>query len=173
MADLGALDPGGGPAPGEHNFFRGVPLAERDATTRAAIAEVGEAFGTSRLVAAWEEALGTPSAVGPGRWVHGDLHGANLLVHHGRLCAVVDFDALGVGDPACDAMAAWTFVPAGVRRAFRDAAGTEDDAWSRGRGWALSFGLVALPYYRRTNPSLAAVARRAVEAVLADVDRRG
>ena len=30
------IDPSGGPSPGEHNFFRGVPLAMRDAQVRSA-----------------------------------------------------------------------------------------------------------------------------------------
>ena len=35
IAALRRIDPAGGPLPGEHNFFRGVPLAERDARVRA------------------------------------------------------------------------------------------------------------------------------------------
>ena len=51
--------------------------------------------------------------------------------------------ALGVGDPAADAV------------------------WARGRGWALCFGLVAEHYYRGgRNPVLAGVGHRAVREVL-------
>ena len=38
----------------------------------------------------------------------------------------------------------------------------------RGRGWALSWALIALPYYRETNPTLAGYAQRAIDEVLAD-----
>ena len=38
----------------------------------------------------------------------------------------------------------------------------------RGRGWALSVGLIALPYYLSTNPVLAGIARRAIDEALAD-----
>jgi aminoglycoside phosphotransferase (APT) family kinase protein len=31
----------------------------------------------------------------------------------------------------------------------------DDASWERGRGWALWTGIVALPYYRETNPELA------------------
>jgi hypothetical protein len=41
-------------------------------------------------------------------------------------------------------------------------------SWSRGRGWALSVGMIAVPYHHQTNPVLAAVGRRAIAAVLAD-----
>ena len=40
VAALQRIYPTGGPPPGEHNFFRGVPLAARDAQTRAAIASL-------------------------------------------------------------------------------------------------------------------------------------
>ena len=43
-------------------------------------------------------------------WVHGDVAPGNLLVKDGKLCAVIDFGILGVGDPACDAAMAWTFL---------------------------------------------------------------
>ena len=102
--------------------------------------------------------------------IHGDLQPANLLVRNGRLSAVIDFGCLGAGDPACDLMAAWTFLPSPARYAFRAATGADDAAWARGRGWALSFGLIALPYYESTNPALAAIARRTIDEVLTELD---
>jgi aminoglycoside phosphotransferase (APT) family kinase protein len=44
----------------------------------------------------------------------------------------------------------------------------DDTTWARGRGWALSFGLIALPYYQSTNPVLAGIARCAIDEALAD-----
>jgi hypothetical protein len=37
------------------------------------------------------------------------------------------------------------------------------------RGWALSVGLIALPYYQSTDPVLAAIARHTIDEVLADL----
>ncbi|PJF39166.1 MAG: phosphotransferase, partial [Phototrophicales bacterium] len=51
---------------------------------------------------------------------------------------------------------------------FRDAVSVDEATWARGRGWALSVGLIALPYYQHTNPTLADISRRAIGAVLAD-----
>ena len=73
-----------------------------------------------------------------------------------------------MGDPACDVMAAWLFLPAETRDVFRDALQVDDATWTRGRGWALSMGLIALPYYQNTNPVLAGIARRAIDAAVAD-----
>ncbi len=54
-----------------------------------------------------------------------------------------------------------------ARGVFRAALGVDAATWARGRGWALSVGLIALPYYQHTNPVLAGVARRAIAEVLA------
>jgi hypothetical protein len=37
-----------------------------------------------------------------------------------------------------------------------------------GRGWALSVALIALPYYKDTNPVFADVARHLIREVLAE-----
>ena len=41
----------------------------------------------------------------------------------------------------------------------------------RARGWALSIALMQLPYYRSTNPLLAAGARYTIDEVLAEHER--
>jgi aminoglycoside phosphotransferase (APT) family kinase protein len=101
-------------------------------------------------------------------WLHGDLQAGNLLAMNGRLSAVIDFGCLAVGDPAYDVMTAWLYLPAAVRDEFRAATKADPATWTRARGLALSVGLIALPYYRETNPALAASARRAIETAVAD-----
>ncbi len=80
---------------------------------------------------------------------------------------MIDFGCLGVGDPACDVMAAWLLLSAESRHVFRDTLQVDDATWARGRGWALSVGVIALPYYRTSNPILAGIARRAIDEALA------
>ncbi len=60
VAALHRIDPDGGPPPGEHNFLRGVPLAVRDAQTRAAIGSLC-VLDTGAVTAAWEAALRAPA----------------------------------------------------------------------------------------------------------------
>jgi aminoglycoside phosphotransferase (APT) family kinase protein len=163
VAALRRADPTGGPIAN-----RGRPLAVRERETRAAIEALRGRVDVDGVTAAWEQALATPPWDGPPHWVHGDLHAANLLSHAGRITAVIDFGSSGTGDPACDLMAAWTLLTARTRDLFRAEAGVDDATWARGRGWALTFGVVALPYYEKTNPMLAAIARSAIEEVLAD-----
>jgi aminoglycoside phosphotransferase (APT) family kinase protein len=148
---------------------RGQPLATRDAPTRAAIAELHGMIDTGAATAAWEEALLLPEWSGRPAWMHGDLAPGNVLVAHGRLSAVIDFAGVGVGDPSVDLIVAWNLLPAGARDTFRTALGADDATWRRGRGWALSIALIQLPYYRETNPVLAANARHVIREVLADV----
>lgn len=165
---LQRIDSTGGPLSGTHNVSRGVPLATRDAATRAAIASLDGMLDTEAATAAWDAALQAPVWDGPPVWFHGDLQSGNLLAVEGRLSAVIDFGCLGVGDPACDAMVAWSYFSADTREDFRVALAVDDATWARGRGWALSVGLIALPYYQSTNPVLAGISRYAIDQVLAD-----
>lgn len=168
LAALRSTDAAGGPAPGQHNFHRGVPLALRDAQTRQAIAALDGIIDTSAAASAWEAALEAPAWHGPPTWLHGDLHPANLLVDDGALSAVIDFGGLSVGDPACDLMVGWTLLTPASRKALQSTVPIDDATWRRGRGWALSFALIALPYYLDTNPVLASIARRTIAEVLGD-----
>jgi aminoglycoside phosphotransferase (APT) family kinase protein len=171
VAALQRIDPAGGPPPGAHNFARGGPLATRDAATRAAIATLHGTLDADPVTAAWEAALQVPAWNGPPVWLHGDLQAGNLLAQNGRLTAVIGFGCLGVGDPACAVMVTWTYLSAETREAFRAALPVDDATWARGRGWALSFGLIALPYYRNSNPVLSGIARHAIDEALADQER--
>ncbi|MBN0043811.1 aminoglycoside phosphotransferase family protein [Streptomyces actuosus] len=152
---------------------RGVPLARRDEPTRAAVAELGERVDADAVTALWEEALRAPAHDGPPVWAHGDLSPGNVLVEHGRLGAVIDFATAGVGDPAVDLIVAWNLLPAAARGTFRKAVGCDDAEWARGRGWALSIALIALPYYWRTNPPLADNSRHVIREILAESARSG
>ncbi len=169
ITTLQQIDPTGGPPPGEHNSGRGVPLAERDGQTRQAIATLEGLIDTKAATAAWEIALEAPVWTGPPVWLHGDLQSGNLLAVERVLTAVIDFGCLGVGDPACDLMVAWNLFSGEARQAFRAALAVDEASWARGRGWALSVGLIALPYYHQTNPVLASIARFAIHQVLADL----
>jgi aminoglycoside phosphotransferase (APT) family kinase protein len=149
---------------------RAGPLAERDAEVRGAIGEVAGEFDPAAVSTAWDAALQAPVWDGPPLWTHGDLLRGNLLLREGRLAAVIDWSLLGVGDPACDAIAAWSVLPPETRQLFRTEAGFDDATWARGRGWALCCGLLQVPYYTETNPELADNGRHMVRAILAEAN---
>jgi aminoglycoside phosphotransferase (APT) family kinase protein len=146
---------------------RGAPLEGQDESARSALVALEGMIDTDAATAAWDEALATPEWSGSPVWIHGDLLPGNLLLEGGRLTGVIDWSLLGIGDPACDMMIAWGLLPAEARDVFRAQLDVDDATWMRGRGWALSIALIALPYYKDTNPVFADVARHLIREVLA------
>jgi aminoglycoside phosphotransferase (APT) family kinase protein len=103
-------------------------------------------------------------------WIHTDLLRPNLLVHEGRLGAVIDFGGVGVGDPAADVIAAWSVFSQAGRGMFRDVLDVDDGTWKRARGFALHQAAMIIPYYEVTNPGFVSLAKRTVEEILADLN---
>jgi aminoglycoside phosphotransferase (APT) family kinase protein len=165
VAALRRFDPTGGPP-----SFRGGPVSARDDDVRAAIRELGGdgTVDADAATAAWEATLAAAEWDRAPVWLHADLHPGNVLTRRGRLTAVIDFGGLGVGDPACDLLAAWTLLTAETRELFRAEAQVDDATWMRGRGWGLNFGLGAVYVHRDTNPVLAAIGRHAIAQTIAD-----
>ena len=170
LTALYRIDPSGGPPPGQHNFFRGGPLAVYDAETRQALATLDGRIDTDAALAAWEAALAS-SWHGAPVWFHGDVAAGNLLVERGCLSAVIDFGTSGVGDPSCDLVIAWTLFEGESREAFRGVLGTDDASWARGRGWALWKALITLADVIDTDLLLAARLRHEIDDILADHQR--
>jgi aminoglycoside phosphotransferase (APT) family kinase protein len=145
---------------------RGIPLAERDKEIRYWLARFD---GDSAVVAEWERAVAAPPWGGPPVWHHGDLDARNWLVRDGRLNGVIDWGAMGVGDPACDVMVAWKLHSPAARDAFREALPTDDATWERARGWALSQAVAILAYYTpENNPTLCHEAESWLDLVLSE-----
>jgi aminoglycoside phosphotransferase (APT) family kinase protein len=154
------------PAAAPTNPFRGVPLAQRADSVAAALPIVPR--GQRALVArAWGEALEAASHTGADLWVHGDLHGLNVLASRGRITGVIDFGDLCAGDPATDLASAWLLLDRSGRARMRAALGTDDAAWARGRGWAASFGLTFLAHSADSTVT-ASIGRRVLEEVCGD-----
>jgi len=160
---LQAIDPAGGPV----SSFRGGTLAALDPGSQAAAAALRGSLDVRPALEAWAAAVAGPAWTGPPVWMHGDLHPANLVISNGELAGVIDFGLVGVGDPACDLMVAWTYLPARARQVFRDALAVDDPTWARGRGWALHLGLRAAAY-SADNPVLERIGRYTITEVLAD-----
>jgi len=146
---------------------RGGGLAPLDAEVREAIAVLDGEYDAAVLTALWDDALAAEPWGAAPLWVHSDLLPSNLLVDaHGRLAGVLDWASAGVGDPACELLAAWNVFPARARERFRVGLGCDDATWRRGRGWAVSQAALALPYYRNTNPGMVEMAARALAALM-------
>ncbi|WP_232661923.1 aminoglycoside phosphotransferase family protein [Pseudonocardia sp. TRM90224] len=149
--------------------LRPHPLHGDDTEVRSDIHALGAdgVVDDAAATAVWEAARAAPSSRFP-EWIHGDLFPMNLLAERGMLSAVIDFDLMGAGDSAVDLVPAWTLLTAETRPLFREASGVDDDAWVRGRGWALRAALGAIRKYGRSSDPRAAIGRYALSQTLAD-----
>jgi aminoglycoside phosphotransferase (APT) family kinase protein len=107
------------PAPDEapRNPWRGVPLVQRAGSVREALPAVPQPERRA-ATGLWEQALEVGEHDGPPLWLHGDLHGFNVLTGRDRITGVVDFGDLCVGDPATDLAGVWMVLDAHGRGAF-------------------------------------------------------
>ncbi|WP_439378269.1 aminoglycoside phosphotransferase family protein [Amycolatopsis lexingtonensis] len=153
LAALQDVDPAGAPGPGKHNWFRGGTLRTFDELARHRLDGLTGEIWQAALDARWD---------GVARWFHGDVAAGNLLLHNGKLTAVIDFGSCGAGDPACDVAIAWTLLTADGRRVFRERLAIDDATWARGRGWALWKTLVTLA---RASGREAAEAQRVLDEI--------
>ena len=162
---LQRLDPAEGPraTPGDP----GASISFKDEKVRHAIASTRELFDTNALTAAWETALDAPEWDAEPRWLHGDMLGGNVLMSGGRIRAIIDWGSAGVGDPACDLMAAWSLFSGESRLRFQNAMAADDATWARARGWAIR-RVVNVSYYANSNAPFVADARDTIENVLAE-----
>jgi len=137
------------PAPAEapHNPWRSIPLTQRQTPFEQCALDYETHSGAlgAQLHRIWDQAVRTPIDVPP-TWIHGDLHPRNVLVHNGRLSAVIDWGDLAQGDRAADLAATWMLLPQADDRArlmsrYRSASA---QTWTRARGWALLYALIVL-----------------------------
>ncbi len=161
------------PAPSDApvNPFR-TSLASRADVFCERLARVGRRLDGELAMAAWHAVVAEPDWHGPPVWLHGDLHPANLVVHEGRLRAVIDFGDLTAGDPAVDLAVAWMLWPGPLRRVFRTvvertSVWINDATWRRARGWALALGVAYLAH-SSNNPIMDGIGSRTVTAVLTE-----
>ncbi len=146
---------------------RGVPLKELDIETRKALKALENDMDTKALAILWENLSNVRCWDKPPVWIHGDLLPGNILIQNNRLSAIIDFADVGLGDPACDLIVAWSLLNANSRAIFRKRlVDIDEHTWERGKGWALSIALIIIPYYKNTNPVLTSVARRIIEQLL-------
>ena len=114
LRDVDAAD-----GPSKPPGSRGTPLVHADDTVRAGLERLrahDDGIDLAAAEHAWQACVSAPDWAGDPVWIHGDLQPGNLVVDDGRLVAVIDWGALGVGDPAPDLAAAlWTFTGAARR----------------------------------------------------------
>lgn len=136
LSSLYRLDASQGPEGGLHNYFRGCHPSAYDEQARDLIYALDGTIDVDNALLCWERALATRWEK-EGVWVHGDVAIGNVLIREGKLAAVIDFGCMGVGDPACDLVIAWTYFTKSAREQFMSRMKMDTDTWDRARGWAL------------------------------------
>ena len=84
----------------------------------------------------------------------GDFEKVNLLIKNGKLCAVIDFGNMAVGDPACDYVIAWTYYDHLSRKIFLDDLHIDQATINRSKAWALWKALITLNNPKRRDSAL-------------------
>lgn len=136
LNELHTIDSIGGPLPGPHNYWRGEHPSVYDLEARVALKELTQLIDTRQAIALWETAIASHWKRNP-VWIHGDLASGNILINEGKLSAIIDFGCMGIGDPACDLVIAWTFLNKESRQVFKKHLDLDENTWARARGWAL------------------------------------
>lgn len=167
LSALQRIDSSSGPMPGPHSFYRGGALITYDAEVRQAITALKKKIDGDAATDIWERALSTHLNGAP-VWIHGDISAGNLLVKEGKLCGVIDFGQLAVGDPACDLAIAWTLFKGKSREVFRAHLPLDAGTWARGRAWTLWKALVTAAGLTNPNNTESAQCRRILDEVLAE-----
>lgn len=156
-----------GPPPGQHNWWRGNHVSFYDKDAREQIAALSTWLDASKALHLWENASETRWNKEP-VWIHGDFAPGNILMHNGKVSAVIDFGGMGVGDPACDLVIAWTLLHAKARKAFIHALNLDEATWLRARAWALWKATFELFSITDKQSSAAQEHLKIVNAVLSD-----
>ncbi len=142
-------------------------LSAMDEQIRGAVDGALHLIDGDAFLAASDDALDAPEFDGKPSRAHGDLLAGNVLVHEGRLHAVIDWAGICRAEPVRELMAAWMLFDRDSRAVFRARAEADDNTWRRARGWALT-RIFGVAYYEKTNPFFSLDARRTIAEVLAD-----
>ncbi|WP_440110910.1 aminoglycoside phosphotransferase family protein [Paenibacillus sp. QZ-Y1] len=150
LKELESIDASHGIPAGTQNFHRGGSLAVYDQDTRSVIERLSGHYDQKLITEIWETALATKYQSTP-LWLHGDVAVGNLLVRDGRMCGVIDFGTMGVGDPSSDLVMAWNFFDDASRPIFLSSMNVDQDTVNRARGWALWKALITYAWNEQSS----------------------
>ena len=127
------------------------------------------ALVTKKIRQQWDKSIHTPIDT-ERTWIHGDLHARNVLVHEGRITAVIDWGDITSGDSATDLASIWLLFPdRETRRALISSFTHLSEAtWHRARGWAILFAVLLLDTGLVNDPRNAEIGRKTLQNILED-----
>lgn len=132
LKELQSIENVDGPIPGQHNWWRGDHVSVYDKGAREQIGKLSSIIDANKALNLWERACQTKWHKNP-VWVHGDMAIGNMLIKDSKLSAIIDFGGMGLGDPACDLVIAWTFFKNKVRDVFIREISLDQNTWLRAK----------------------------------------
>ena len=165
LKELQSIDDVDGPAPGQHNWWRGDHVSVYDKGAREQISELSTVINKGKAIDLWERACKTKWDKSP-VWIHGDFAIGNMLLKNGKLSAIIDFGGVALGDPACDLVVAWTFLNGKARDIFIQEMDLDEDTWLRAKAWALWKATFELCQIADKNSPEALIQKRIIEDVI-------
>jgi len=75
---------------------------------------------------------------------------------------------MGIGDPACDLVIAWTFLKNESRKIFKICVDLDNNTWERARGWALWKALITLASLKDKTSLEALNQKHIIEEVISE-----
>ena len=149
---------------------RGGDLHDHDEWLETCFVRSAGLLDVNRLRRMWAELRDLPRGDAADVMNHGDLMPGNVLVWGDcrRLAGVLDVGGLEAADPALDLVSAWHLLETGPREALREALGSDDLEWGRGKAWAFQQSMGLVWYYADSNPAMAGVGRRTLDRLIAD-----
>jgi len=165
LKELQSIDNVDGPAPGQHNWWRGDHVSVYDKGARGQIANLSGIIDSNKAIQLWEKACKTRWSKNP-VWVHGDVSVGNMLIKNGNLSAIIDFGGMSLGDPACDLVIAWTFLKGKERQIFIRGMALDEETWLRAKAWALWKATFELCEITDENSPEVQIQKRIIQDVL-------
>jgi aminoglycoside phosphotransferase (APT) family kinase protein len=165
LKELQNIENVAGPAPGQHNWWRGDHVSVYDKGAQEQIAELSTVIDVNKALDLWERACKTKWNKAP-VWVHGDFAIGNMLIKDGKLSAIIDFGGLSLGDPACDLVIAWTFLKHKSRQIFINEMNLDKDTWLRAKAWALWKATFELCQIADQNSTEALIQKTIIDTLL-------
>lgn len=170
LKELQSINIEGGPTPGLHNWWRGDHISVYDQQARSQIELLKNIIDSQKALTLWENASKLRWQNQP-VWIHGDLASSNILIKDRKLSGIIDFGGLGVGDPACDLVIAWTFLKGTSREIFKQKVILDKDTWVRAQAWCLWKATYELCQLEDKSSLLAVRQKHIIEEVLNEFKR--
>ncbi len=155
------------------NPFRGVPLMERQSAVLDRLNRLGQTkvSVSEEVKTAWLQAVRTPHSV-VSTWIHGDLHGGNVLCDKGQISGAVDWGDICSGDPATDLASTWSlFSGAEDRAKVLQCYQADECLIARSIGWAVLFGSMLSMSDSTDHPRYAEMGANILDRITADIQR--